>query len=119
MFPEEVYNCKFDLPYELLRPIAFYVAYSHIKEKLRFPESYYGFHGVVLFIIRNDEKSIYFHWYSPTEEEHVTAFIHREYPDYAVHERKYYSSFNNDRHYSSVSITVPSSVLIKFTSHLI
>ena len=37
MYPEEVYDCGLPLPYELLRPIVFQVAYEHIKEKLRFP----------------------------------------------------------------------------------
>jgi hypothetical protein len=37
MYPEEVYDCHLPLPYELLRPIAFQVAYELIKEKLEFP----------------------------------------------------------------------------------
>lgn len=38
MYPEEVYQCGLRLPYELLRPIVFQVAYEHIKDKLRFPK---------------------------------------------------------------------------------
>jgi hypothetical protein len=38
MYPEDVYNCGLPLPFELLRPIAFQVAYEHINEKLRFPK---------------------------------------------------------------------------------
>ena len=37
MFPEEVYKCGLPLPFELLRPISFQLAYELIKEKLRFP----------------------------------------------------------------------------------
>jgi len=42
MFPEEVYKCGLPLPFELLRPISFKLAYELIKEKLRFPKNQGG-----------------------------------------------------------------------------
>lgn len=71
MYPEEVYQCGLPLPYELLRPIVFQVAYEQIKEKLRFPtltcasrQSY-----ALKIISPTDEnlKSVYMYWGSFNE----------------------------------------------------
>jgi hypothetical protein len=64
MYPEEVYDCGLPLPYELLRPIAFQVAYEHIKEKLKFPLK--GEFNVNTLIIKEatdeDMQSIWMRW---------------------------------------------------------
>lgn len=95
MYPEDVYTCGLPLPLELLRRIAFQLAYEHIKEKLKFPERN-AFHTQRLWyklIIKNptdeDMRSIYMIWAD-----------HNEYW-FNVFHKTYFSgnTINNNRAY--------------------
>lgn len=70
MYSEEIYDCGLPLPYELLRPIVFQVAYEHIKEKLRFPEYDGARHHILRIKWKFNEGvlySIYMLWGSHNE----------------------------------------------------
>jgi len=116
MFPEEVYALSLPLPYELLRPISFQVAYNLINEKLRFPKRGEGFLGAFLRIVNNEEKSVFFHWYEGDTGVFTTQLIHRVYPDDTTHERKYYSAMTNTGYRNWVIFCIPTDMLIKFLS---
>lgn len=116
MFPEEVYALSLPLPYELLRPISFHVAYNLINEKLRFPKRG-ELLGASLRIVNNEENNVFFHWYECTPGTITTQMIHRVNTiDDTVHERKYYSSMSDIGYRNWVIFCIPTDMMIKFLS---
>lgn len=108
MYPEEVYVCCLPLPYELMKPIAFQVAYEHIKEKLRFPEQDLFHLECLWYILKvkeptdEDMKGVCFYW-----EDHNYDWFTVSHIDYNGDARRKYR-YCKDNGRASIEIYCPS-----------